>query len=245
MLGLSLGASAVYSIVSLAAQAHRGARPRRPDASRSTRRDRVASGSTSPTSSSTSSSGCSPSRSCSTCCGSRAAARSAASGSTSRGPAATRHPASLLVAVIGVPGPRALRDRPVARLHGRGADLTRRLVLVDGADPRASAPSRRRSPKRSSSSATSSRGSRELGVGPWATILSSAVLRGTYHLYQGFGPFVGNVAMGIVFGWCYAALGSHDAARHRALDHRHRVVRRLPARGRLVARALRRRRPEP
>ena len=48
---------------------------------------------------------------------------------------------------------------------------------------------------------------RELGVGPWATILSSAVLRGTYHLYQGFGPFVGNVAMGIVFGWCYQRWG--------------------------------------
>ncbi|WP_127793902.1 CPBP family intramembrane glutamic endopeptidase [Agromyces sp. LHK192] len=48
---------------------------------------------------------------------------------------------------------------------------------------------------------------RELGVGPWATILSSALLRGTYHLYQGFGPFVGNVAMGIVFGWCYNRWG--------------------------------------
>ena len=48
---------------------------------------------------------------------------------------------------------------------------------------------------------------RELGVGPWATILSSAVLRGTYHLYQGFGPFAGNVAMGIVFGWVYQRWG--------------------------------------
>lgn len=48
---------------------------------------------------------------------------------------------------------------------------------------------------------------RELGVGPWATIASSAVLRGSYHLYQGFGPFVGNVAMGVVFGWCYQRWG--------------------------------------
>jgi len=48
---------------------------------------------------------------------------------------------------------------------------------------------------------------RELGVGPWATILSSAVLRGTYHLYQGFGPFIGNAAMGVVFGWCYQRWG--------------------------------------
>ncbi|WP_428962925.1 CPBP family intramembrane glutamic endopeptidase [Micromonospora fluostatini] len=30
-------------------------------------------------------------------------------------------------------------------------------------------------------------------------IATSAVLRGTYHLYQGFGAFVGNVVMGIVF----------------------------------------------
>jgi len=48
---------------------------------------------------------------------------------------------------------------------------------------------------------------RELGVGPWATIVSSALLRGTYHLYQGFGPFVGNAAMGVVFGWCYQRWG--------------------------------------
>ncbi|MBG6083884.1 CPBP family intramembrane glutamic endopeptidase [Zhihengliuella flava] len=49
---------------------------------------------------------------------------------------------------------------------------------------------------------------RQLGVhqGPWrawAIILISAVLRGSYHLYQGFGPFLGNVAMGVVFGWFY------------------------------------------
>lgn len=48
---------------------------------------------------------------------------------------------------------------------------------------------------------------RELGVGPWATILSSALLRGTYHLYQGFGAFVGNAVMGVVFGWAYTRWG--------------------------------------
>lgn len=42
-----------------------------------------------------------------------------------------------------------------------------------------------------------------LGVGPWATIVSSALLRGSYHLYQGFGGFIGNVVMGLVFGWAY------------------------------------------
>lgn len=31
----------------------------------------------------------------------------------------------------------------------------------------------------------------------------SALIRGTYHLYQGFGGFVGNVAMGLLFGWVY------------------------------------------
>ena len=31
----------------------------------------------------------------------------------------------------------------------------------------------------------------------------SALLRGSYHLYQGFGPFIGNVVMGVVFAWIY------------------------------------------
>jgi len=48
---------------------------------------------------------------------------------------------------------------------------------------------------------------REIGWGPWPTIMASAVLRGTYHLYQGFGGFIGNVAMGVVFGWMYQRWG--------------------------------------
>ncbi len=48
---------------------------------------------------------------------------------------------------------------------------------------------------------------RELGFKTWQIILSSAVLRGSYHLYQGFGPFVGNVVMGIVFGIAYQRWG--------------------------------------
>lgn len=36
-----------------------------------------------------------------------------------------------------------------------------------------------------------------------AGIVVSALLRGSYHLYQGFGPFIGNVVMGLVFGWIY------------------------------------------
>ncbi|WP_341782970.1 CPBP family intramembrane glutamic endopeptidase [Leucobacter weissii] len=48
---------------------------------------------------------------------------------------------------------------------------------------------------------------RRLGVGPVATIVSSALLRGSYHLYQGFGGFIGNVVMGLVFGWAYRRWG--------------------------------------
>ncbi|MCP2030392.1 membrane protease YdiL (CAAX protease family) [Okibacterium sp. HSC-33S16] len=48
---------------------------------------------------------------------------------------------------------------------------------------------------------------RERGWSDWTIIFSAAVLRGSYHLYQGIGPFVGNVVMGIVFGWCYRRWG--------------------------------------
>ncbi|WP_426939425.1 CPBP family intramembrane glutamic endopeptidase [Pseudarthrobacter sp. S3] len=34
-------------------------------------------------------------------------------------------------------------------------------------------------------------------------IFASSMLRGTYHLYQGFGPFIGNAVMGVVFAWLY------------------------------------------
>jgi membrane protease YdiL (CAAX protease family) len=37
---------------------------------------------------------------------------------------------------------------------------------------------------------------------PWV-VATSALLRGTYHLYQGFGAFVGNAIMGAVFGLVY------------------------------------------
>ncbi|WP_158864892.1 CPBP family intramembrane glutamic endopeptidase [Leifsonia sp. AG29] len=48
---------------------------------------------------------------------------------------------------------------------------------------------------------------RQLGWGTWTIILSAAVLRGSYHLYQGFGPFIGNAVMGVVFGWAYTRWG--------------------------------------
>ena len=40
---------------------------------------------------------------------------------------------------------------------------------------------------------------RQLGWVAPAMVLCSALLRGSYHLYQGFGGFLGNAAMGIVF----------------------------------------------
>jgi len=36
-----------------------------------------------------------------------------------------------------------------------------------------------------------------------ASIAASALLRASYHLYQGIGPFVGNAVMGVVFAWYY------------------------------------------
>ncbi|ANS79842.1 putative integral membrane protein [Serinicoccus hydrothermalis] len=43
----------------------------------------------------------------------------------------------------------------------------------------------------------------QAGWSTWTIIVTSALLRGSYHLYQGFGGFVGNVAMGIILGWFY------------------------------------------
>nr|WP_092533086.1 CPBP family intramembrane glutamic endopeptidase [Amycolatopsis arida] len=41
---------------------------------------------------------------------------------------------------------------------------------------------------------------RQLGWGENRSLLLAAVLRGSYHLYQGVGGFVGNLVMGLVFG---------------------------------------------
>jgi len=44
---------------------------------------------------------------------------------------------------------------------------------------------------------------REIGWETRAAIAASAVLRGSYHLYQGFGSFVGNAIMGVVFAYFF------------------------------------------
>ena len=43
----------------------------------------------------------------------------------------------------------------------------------------------------------------QLGVSPAGAIAISAVVRGSYHLYQGFGGFLGNAVMGLIFGVLY------------------------------------------
>jgi hypothetical protein len=48
---------------------------------------------------------------------------------------------------------------------------------------------------------------RRFGWSTTAAFLASALLRGSYHLYQGFGPFIGNFAMGLVFCWLYRRYG--------------------------------------
>ena len=43
----------------------------------------------------------------------------------------------------------------------------------------------------------------QLGWRIWLIIVVSALIRGSYHLYQGFGGFAGNLVMGVVFGLIY------------------------------------------
>jgi membrane protease YdiL (CAAX protease family) len=47
----------------------------------------------------------------------------------------------------------------------------------------------------------------QLSMRPSRAIALSAVLRGSYHLYQGFGGFIGNAIMGVIFGILYKRWG--------------------------------------
>jgi membrane protease YdiL (CAAX protease family) len=47
----------------------------------------------------------------------------------------------------------------------------------------------------------------QLGWRPWTAVWASAILRGSYHLYQGLGGFVGNVVMGLLFARLYQRWG--------------------------------------
>ena len=48
---------------------------------------------------------------------------------------------------------------------------------------------------------------RELRCGVWPAIVLAALLRGSYHLYQGVSAGVGNVVMGLLFGWVFVRYG--------------------------------------
>lgn len=48
---------------------------------------------------------------------------------------------------------------------------------------------------------------RQLGWNWGPAIWTSALIRGSYHLYQGVGGFIGNVVMGLVFGWLFKRWG--------------------------------------
>ena len=47
----------------------------------------------------------------------------------------------------------------------------------------------------------------QLGWSPGAAIVVAALVRGSYHLYQGFGGFAGNAIMGVIFGVLYKRWG--------------------------------------
>jgi len=44
---------------------------------------------------------------------------------------------------------------------------------------------------------------RQIGLASATAVAASALLRGSYHLYQGWGGFLGNLAMGLFFGWLF------------------------------------------
>ena len=48
---------------------------------------------------------------------------------------------------------------------------------------------------------------RQLRVNPVVALVASSLLRGAYHLYQGYGAGLGNLAMGLVFGFVWQRTG--------------------------------------
>ncbi len=43
----------------------------------------------------------------------------------------------------------------------------------------------------------------QIGLATMAALAASAALRGSYHLYQGWGGFTGNLLLGLFFGWIF------------------------------------------
>jgi len=48
---------------------------------------------------------------------------------------------------------------------------------------------------------------RQIGLTQPKSVVASSILRGVYHLYQGFGAGLGNVVMGLVFGYAWSRTG--------------------------------------
>ncbi len=126
---------------------------------------------------------------------------------------ADRHP---------VAGP--LRRRPGAGHHDGDHPQRAGRLLVDrsGAGPLRDAARDRGGGDRGGLSPGPASGS-SAGAMPLA-IFASAMLRGSYHLYQGFGPFIGNAIMGVVFAVVYTRTRrvmplviAHAAAGHRGV----------------------------
>jgi membrane protease YdiL (CAAX protease family) len=44
---------------------------------------------------------------------------------------------------------------------------------------------------------------RQMGWSNSRALTAAAILRGSYHLYQGYGGFIGNAIMGLIFGWFF------------------------------------------
>ena len=202
MLALGLGQSAVYSIVAIDRRLHpreRSATRRRPSTPRSSDRaifDLIyqllgISSRSRPSCSSASCSGC----------------RAAPTGA----PGLRRQPArpdalwGVSLALVDR-HPRARASTSVAaRSARRGVEPSALdCVLVDDSGARSCGPPRRDSRRRSSCSATCSPGSGTSAGTAGRSSPRAALFRGSYHLYQGFGAFVGNVMMGLMFGWLYS-----------------------------------------
>ena len=195
----------------------------------STRRRAPASGSTSPTSSSAISSSCSRWRSWCSCSGAQAQSGFRRIG-LDLTPAAARPGRRDCCCSSPSASPGSCSTRSDGGRHHRDGSGRRRSTRTGG--PSRSSCSRRcgrRSRRRSSWSATSSPGCVSSAGRKWTIILAAAALRGSYHLYQGFGPFIGNFVMGVVFGWCYTRWGRVMPLVIAHCRHRHRLVRRLPA----------------
>jgi uncharacterized protein len=43
----------------------------------------------------------------------------------------------------------------------------------------------------------------QLGWSNSRALVTASILRGSYHLYQGYGGFIGNAVMGLIFGWWF------------------------------------------